>query len=159
MHHDHILGHALLCCAVSRFSNRAVPCRSPAPGPHPSPLRGGHDGPPGAVHPQGPPAAPRGPPQPLTQFPLELGLFINKLPPERDLQGGHPNVDQVKITYSLGLQCNKGSAASKYLSLCECQFVTCSPVQTKTDTDPIKGSFSVTACKECQQTHPLTRHH
>lgn len=41
------------------------------------------------------PPAPRGPPQPLTQFPIELGNFINKLPPARTLEGAHPNVDQV----------------------------------------------------------------
>lgn len=70
---------------------------SPAPGAHMSPLRGGPDGPPGGPQGQAPPAAAsqRGPPPPLTQFPLELGNFINKLPPERDLQGGHPSVDQV----------------------------------------------------------------
>ena len=91
------LDTVVLRCALLflRTLHEAVPCRSPAPGPHPSPLRGGPDGLPGAAHPQGPSAALRGPPQPLTQFPLELGNFINKLPPERDLQGGHPNVDQV----------------------------------------------------------------
>lgn len=96
---------ALYCCALPCYPclanhamlTRAVSCRSPARGPHPSPLRGGPDSLPAAPHLQGPPAAPvsRGPPQPLTQFPLELGNFINKLPPERDLQGGHPDVDQV----------------------------------------------------------------
>ncbi len=90
-------------------------CRSPAQAQHPSPLHGAPGpgplplapGPPPAAPgphhngpgplPQAPPAAPvaRGPPQPLTQFPVELGNFINKLPPARALEGGHPNVDQV----------------------------------------------------------------
>lgn len=94
-----------------------VQCRSPAQAQHPSPLHGAPGpgplplapGPPPAAPgphhnglgpgplPQAPPAAPvaRGPPQPLTQFPVELGNFINKLPPARALEGGHPNVDQV----------------------------------------------------------------
>ena len=67
-----------------------------APGPH-------HNGPgPGPL--LQPPAAvpiPRGPPQPLTQFPVELGNFINKLPPARALEGAHPNVDQVTIAYNM----------------------------------------------------------
>lgn len=46
------------------------------------------------------PPAPRGPPQPLTQFPIELGNFINKLPPARMLEGAHPNVDQVRLMYA-----------------------------------------------------------
>ncbi len=90
-----------------------VQCRSPAQAQHPSPLHGApgpapgplplapgphHNGPgPGPLL-QPPTAAPvaRGPPQPLTQFPVELGNFINKLPPARALEGGHPNVDQVR---------------------------------------------------------------
>ena len=94
-----------------------VQCRSPAQAQHPSPLHGAPGpgplplapGPPlaapGPHHnglgpgplPQAPTAAPvaRGPPQPLTQFPVELGNFINKLPPARALEGGHPNIDQV----------------------------------------------------------------
>ena len=92
-------------------------CRSPAQAQHPSPLHGPpgpgplplapgpppavpgphHNGPGPGPLPQAPSAAPvaRGPPQPLTQFPVELGNFINKLPPARALEGGHPNVDQV----------------------------------------------------------------
>lgn len=46
------------------------------------------------------PPAPRGPPQPLTQFPIELGNFINKLPPARTLEGAHPNVDQVCLIHA-----------------------------------------------------------
>ncbi|DBB09204.1 TPA: hypothetical protein ACH3X3_007796 [Trebouxia sp. C0006] len=66
-----------------------------APGPPPAAPGPHHNGP--GPLPQAPPAAPvaRGPPQPLTQFPVELGNFINKLPPARALEGGHPNVDQV----------------------------------------------------------------
>ncbi len=61
------------------------------PGPH-------HNGPGAGSLPQPPAAVPvaRGPPQPLTQFPVELGNFINKLPPARALEGAHPNVDQVR---------------------------------------------------------------
>lgn len=77
-----------------------------APGPHPhGPAPGMHANGPGPGPAQNgpgpgpllqpPPAAPRGPPQPLTQFPVELGNFINKLPPARTLEGAHPNVDQV----------------------------------------------------------------
>ncbi|KAL3133211.1 hypothetical protein ABBQ38_007099 [Trebouxia sp. C0009 RCD-2024] len=60
--------------------------------PVPGPVQ--HNGPGPGPHAQ-PHSAPRGLPQPLTQFPIELGNFINKLPPARTLEGAHPNVDQV----------------------------------------------------------------
>ncbi|DBA97394.1 hypothetical protein WJX77_004704 [Trebouxia sp. C0004] len=68
-----------------------------APGPPPAAPGPHHDGPGPGPLPQAPTAAAvaRRPPQPLTQFPVELGNFINKLPPARALEGGHPNVDQV----------------------------------------------------------------
>ena len=83
-----------------------------APGPHPhGPAPGMHANGPGPGPAQNgpgpgpllqpPPAAPRGPPQPLTQFPVELGNFINKLPPARTLEGAHPNIDQVSTALHL----------------------------------------------------------